>query len=426
MPTPDLPVQTTHGDIDLSSRAFWAQSMEERDAAFAVLRRENPVPWSRPAESDLLPEDDNTRGFWSLTKHEDIRMASRHPEIFSSAGGITMEDFTPEMTEIAQSFIAMDAPRHTQLRGITMEAFKPKNMRRLEGWIRGHARDLVSEMASLGEGDFVKLVSIELPGRIFGSFFGLPPGEIHAKTIDAAQRLLSWPDPDVCGDQTGLELFAGSVLDLHETAAYLVPLRRDNPGDDLMTWLVQAEFEGEKMKDEEIAAFFVLLAVAANDTTRHASAQAIHAFSKYPEQRALLLEDVPGRVEGAVEEVLRWVYPLLHMRRTATRDITVRGSEIKAGDKVVLWYCSGNRDEEVFKDPFTFDILRSPNPHITFGGGGPHFCLGAALARTMLKALLTEVYTRIPDIRAPEPDFLVANFINGIKSLPATWTPERP
>ncbi len=179
------------------------------------------------------------------------------------------------------------------------------------------------------------------------------------------------------------------------------------------------------MTDEEIAAFFVLLAVAANDTTRHASAQAIHAFTEYPGQRALLVEDVPGRVETAVEEVLRWVYPLLHMRRTATQDVTIRGSEIKAGDKVVLWYCSGNRDEEIFDDPFTFNILRSPNPHITFGGGGPHCCLGAALARTMLKSLLTEIYTRIPDISAPEPNFLIANFINGIKNLPATWTPEK-
>ncbi len=171
----------------------------------------------------------------------------------------------------------------------------------------------------------------------------------------------------------------------------------------------------------------MLLAVAANDTTRHASAHAIYALSKYPpEQRDLLVADVPpGRIGTAVEEVLRWASPLLHMRRTATQDFVIGDKEIKAGDKVVLWYISGNRDEDVFDEPFTFDILRNPNPHIAFGGGGPHFCLGAALARTMLKSLLTEVYTRIPDISAPEPGFLVANFINGIKSLPATWTPER-
>ncbi|KKC05929.1 cytochrome P450 [Mycobacterium nebraskense] len=415
----------THKDIDLSARAFWAKSPEERDAAFAVLRAENPVPWSRPAESDLLPPELNTRGFWSLTKQDDIRMASRHPEIFSSAQGITMEDFAPEAVEIAQSFIAMDAPRHTQLRGITTEAFKPKNVRRLEGWIRGHAHDLVSEMAHLGEGDFVQLVSVKLPGRIFGSFFGLPDGELRDKAVTAAQRLVGWTDPNIRGEQSELELFMGAVMDLHEVATVLIPERRANPGDDLMTWMVQAEFDGKKMTDDELKAFFVLMGVASNDTTRHASAHAIAALSKFPDQRALLVEDVEGRVGTAVEEVLRWGSPLLHMRRTATQDITVRGSEIKAGDKVVLWYYSGNRDEDVFEDPHSFNILRNPNPHIAFGGGGPHFCLGAALARTMLKALLTEVYTRIPDISAPEPNYALANFINGVNSLPATWTPEK-
>ncbi len=214
-------------------------------------------------------------------------------------------------------------------------------------------------------------------------------------------------------------------MDLHEVATVLIPERRANPGDDLMTWMVQAEFDGKKMTDDELKAFFVLMGVASNDTTRHASAHAIAALSKFPDQRALLVEDVEGRVGTAVEEVLRWGSPLLHMRRTATQDITVRGSEIKAGDKVVLWYYSGNRDEDVFEDPHTFNILRNPNPHIAFGGGGPHFCLGAALARTMLKALLTEVYTRIPDISAPEPNYALANFINGVNSLPATWTPEK-
>lgn len=415
----------THRDIDLSDRNFWARPHEERDAAFAVLRRENPVPWSRPADSDLLPPEQNLKGFWSLTKHEDTRYASRHPEIFSSAEGITVEDFPVEIRMMSQSFIAMDAPRHTQLRGITLDAFKPRNMLRLQDWIQGHARDLISEISHLGEGDFVDLVSVKLPGRIFGSFFGLPPGELHEKTINAAQRTLGWTDPEVRGDLTAVELFVGAVMDLHETVTTLLPERRANPGDDLLSWMVQAEFDGEKMTDDELKAFFTLLAVAANDTTRHASAHAILAFSQFPDQRDLLVADVEGRVDTAVEEVLRWASPLVHMRRTAVQDVTLRGSEIKAGDKVVLWYSSANRDEDIFEDPFKFDIARNPNPHIAFGGGGPHFCLGAALARTMLRSLLTEVYTRIPDISAPEPRYQVANFINGINSLPATWTPER-
>jgi cytochrome P450 len=416
---------TTHGDIDLSARSFWAKPAAERDAAFAVLRRENPVPWSRPVESDLLPPELNTKGFWSLTKHEDIRLASRHPEIFSSADGVIMESFAPELTELVQSFIAMDAPRHTQLRGITMDAFKPKNMRTLEGWIRNHARDLVGEVAGRGEGDFAVLVSKVLPARIFSSMFGLPPGEMNDRTVDACQRLLAFTDPEVCGDQTGLEVLADAMMDIHMTAAEIVPERRANPGDDLMTWLALAEFDGERMTDDEIGAFLVMVGVAANDTTRHASAAAIHLFSQHPEQRRLLVQDVPGRIDGAVEEVLRCSHPLNHMRRTAIQDTVIRGQEIKTGENVVLWYCSGNRDEEIFDDPFRFDIFRSPNPHVTFGGGGPHFCLGAALARTTLKSLLSEVYTRIPDIHSGEPDFLIGNFSNGIKRLPAEWTPEK-
>jgi cytochrome P450 len=419
-------MSTTLADpLNIAAKAFWAQHPDVRDEAFARIRAEKPVFWSGPAESDLLPPEENVHGFWSLTKHADIQFASRNPKIFSSAKGITMEDFSPEMTEIAQSFIAMDAPRHTQLRGITMDAFKPGNMRKLEGWVRGHARDLIDEMAHLGSGDFVDLVAEPMPGRIFGSFFGLHEGEQHEQTIRAAQDLLSWNDPVVTRGVEPIEHFANCVMTLRLTAAELSEERRANPGDDLMTWLVNAEFEGEGMSDDEIGAFFVLLAVAANDTTRHATAGAIHAFTRFPEQRALLVEDVEGRVEGAVEEVIRYVSPLLHMRRTATQDVEIRGQQIKAGDKVVLWYCSGNRDEEVFDDPYAFDILRDNKRHQGFGGGGPHFCLGNAVARTTLKSLLSEIYTRIPDIEAPEPDFLVANFINGIKSLPATWTPEQ-
>ena len=411
---------------DIAAKDFWAQPWEAREDAFRALRSETPVSWSRPAESDLLPPELNTRGFWSLTKYDDIQFASRHPEIFSSAGGVIMEDFPSVVTEMAQSFIAMDEPRHTALRGITLDAFKPGNMRRLEGWIAQHARELIDEMSHLSGGDFVELVSTQLPARIFGDFFGLEPGsELHARAVTAAGRVLAWTDPEVCGELTPLELFAGSAQELHDVITELVPERRASPGEDLISWIAQAEFEGQTMDDFEIGSLFVLLAVAANDTTRHASAMAISALTEHPAQRALLVEDVTGRVDTAVEEVVRWASPLIHMRRTAARDVILREQEIKAGEKVVLWYCSGNRDEEHWGNPYEFDILRQPNRHQGFGGGGPHYCLGAALARQMLKALLTEIFTRIPDIEAGEPDFLVANFIHGIKRLPVQWTPER-
>ena len=216
-------------------------------------------------------------------------------------------------------------------------------------------------MAHLGEGDFVQLVSVKLPGRIFGSFFGLPEGELRDKAVRAAQRLVGWTDPEVRGDKTELELFMGAVMDLHEVATVLIPERRANPGDDLSTWMVQAEFDGKKMTDDELRAFFVLMGVASNDTTRHASAHAIAADQvPRPARAARRGCRGPGRHRRRGGAALG--SPLLHMRRTATQDITVRGSEIKAGDKVVLWYYSGNRDEDLFEDPHDVQHPARPQP----------------------------------------------------------------
>jgi cytochrome P450 len=411
-------------EYDIATKDFWARPLDEREAAFTAMRRDTPVAWHHPMESDLLPPEENTRGFWSLTKYDDIRFASRHPEIFSSEGGVILEDFPEIVTEMAQSFIAMDAPRHTALRGISLSAFTPANMRRLDGWIQGHARDLISEMAPLGEGDFVQLISSQLPARIFGEFFGLERGsDLYNRAVGAAQHVLAWTDPEVCGDLTPLELFANSAQELHDVIAELIPVRRANPQEDVISWVANAEFEGQMMTDFEIGSFFVLLAVAANDTTRNGSAHAMHAFQQHPEQRALLMEDIPGRIDSAVEEMIRWATPLIHMRRTVKQDVELRGQTLRAGEKVALWYCSGNRDEEHWGNPYEFDILRSPNHHQGFGGGGPHYCLGAALAREMMKSIFSELFTHIPDIQAGEPDMLVANFINGMKRLPVTWTP---
>jgi cytochrome P450 len=407
----------------VGARSFWALPPARRDKAFGVWRREAPVFWSGPAESDLLPPELNTRGFWSLTRYDDIRAASRTPRVFSSAAGITMEDFSAEMTEVAQSFIAMDPPRHTQLRAITEAAFGPRNLRVLRGWLRGQVRELVDAMTPWGEGDFVEHVARPLPARIFGQFFGLSDGALCEKAVDAARRLLSWTDPQSCGPLSGLELFAGAVQDLHQVAMALIPERRERPGEDLLSWVAQARWDGQRMTDSEIAAFFTLLAVAANDTIHHGCAHAVHLLSRFPDQRALLVADPSRRVAGAVEETLRWATPLVHMRRTATAEVTIRGQQIRAGEKVVLWYCSGNRDEDIFTRPHLFDIHRHPNPHLSFGAPGPHACLGAALARSVLRTVLRELYTRIPDIHAAEPQFLVSNFVHGIKSLPATWTP---
>jgi cytochrome P450 len=212
-------------------------------------------------------------------------------------------------------------------------------------------------------------------------------------------------------------------LTLTAAALDLAEKRRSAPGEDLMTALVQAEVDGERLTEEEISAFFVLLAVAGNDTTRHTTSHGMRALCEFPTQRQLLTEDLPGRIETAVEEFVRWATPVMTFRRNATRDAELGGQAIGAGEKVVMFYVSANRDEQAFEHPDRFDVLRSPNRHVGFGGGGPHYCLGASLARTQLRAIFTELLTRLPDIEVGEPEPLVGNFINGIKRMPCRFTP---
>ncbi|MGH3631595.1 MAG: cytochrome P450, partial [Sciscionella sp.] len=219
----------------------------------------------------------------------------------------------------------------------------------------------------------------------------------------------------------------GVLLDglmvLHTVAFALTESRRRQPADDLMTALVQAEVEGNRLTDEEIAAFFVLLCVAGNDTTRQTTSHTMLALQRNPGQRAALMADFDGGIETAVEEFVRWSSPVLSFRRTARRDTEIRGQRITEGEKVVLFYLSGNRDPAVFAEPHTFDISRKPNPHVGFGGGGPHFCLGSHLARMQLRAIFDELLHRLPDIEVGEPEYLAGNFINGIKRLPCRFTP---
>lgn len=402
---------------------FWARPWAERDDVFTRLRAESPISYSPPAESLLVPPEENTAGFWSVFRHEDIVRVSRDPRTFSSASGIFMEDFPEIINQASLSFIVEDAPRHTQLRGIVQRAFSARNVQKLLDDASAVAAELVREIAPRGECDFSKDFARLLPGRLFANFFGVPPGDLRDEAMHCAEMMAAWSDPEELGDLEPIELFGNAAMRLNEIALELTEERRATPGDDLLTWVVQAEFEGERLEDWEIGSFFSLLAAAANDTTRHSLSHALHVFEQNPEQKELWLEDMEGRMDSTIEEILRWASPLLHMRRTALVDTEVAGQEIEAGEKVVLWYCSGNRDEEAFDEPFRFDVLRSPNRHLSFGGGGPHFCLGSNLAKQTIRAALREIYTTMPDITVGEPEFLVANFVHGIKRLPASWTP---
>jgi cytochrome P450 len=409
--------------LDISSHAFWAQVPAERDRAFAELRRERPISWHRPAETDLMPNPDDT-GFWALTRNADIVAASRNPELSSSAavGGVMLEDVPEEVAEAAFSILAMDAPKHARQRKVISSVFTPKRVARIEEQIRDQARQIVDAVAPLGEIDFVEQVAARLPMWTVSEMIGIP-GPDRERVAEAANAMVGWNDPEFIGDGQPIEVLLNALMTLHGAALELSAARREDPAEDLMTALVQAEVDGDRLTDEEIAAFFVLLCVAGNDTTRQTASHTIKALHDHPDQLKLLLEDYEGRIGAAIDEFVRWASPVLTFRRTAKSDTEVGGQPVAAGEKVVMFYRSGNQDDEAFDRPERFDVTRKPNAHVGFGGGGPHFCLGSHLARMQLKALFSELLTRLEGIRVGEPEYLTGNFINGIKRMPVSFTP---
>lgn len=409
--------------LDISTQEFWAQPPDAREERFAELRRERPLSWHPPAETDLLPDPD-APGFWALVTHADIQAVSRDAETFASGqqyGGVMLEDVPEDMLEAAHSILAMDAPRHHRQRKVISSVFTPRRVRQIEEQIAEQARLIVDDLlAGDGSADFVTAVAARLPMWTISQMIGIPP-ERRQEVADAANAMVGWNDPDYIGDGDPMAVLLNGLMTLHTASFELSALRRESPADDLMTALVQAEVDGDALTDEEIAAFFVLLCVAGNDTTRQTSSHAILALDRNPDQKRLLTEEFDDRIKPAVEEFVRWASPVLTFRRTATRDTEIRGQRIAEGERVVLFYHSGNRDEAVFTDPHVFDITRAENPHVGFGGGGPHFCLGHHLAKTQLRALFHQLLTRVPDLSVGEPEFLTGNFINGIKRLPVTF-----
>ncbi|HEX4107483.1 MAG TPA: cytochrome P450 [Solirubrobacteraceae bacterium] len=408
---------------DLHTFAFWGQPREQREAAFRWLRENDPVSWHPPAESLLMPPDENSPGFWAITKHAHIQEISRNPKVFSSASGIFLEDLPPEAGDVF-SFIHLDAPAHTQLRGIVQSAFSPRNMRKMNDWLHEHARAVVAEMAPKGQGDLVEDLAKPLPGRVYAHYIGVEDDAVRERVTRAALQVVAWNEEEHLETMTPLEVIGSAAQELSAVALELAEHRRVTPGDDMLTWLVQAQFEGRRMTDDEIARFFTLLAGAVNDTTGHTIGNAFILLERHPDQKALLLEDFDNRIEGAVEEILRYRPPIVHFRRTALEDYELAGKRIEKGDKVILWYLSGSRDEDVFEDPDRFDITRTNNTrHQAFGGGGPHFCIGAELGRRLVREAIREVYTQMPDVEIGEPTYAMSNFLNNVKSLPASWTP---
>ena len=377
-------INTWHpDDINLSDMEFWKRPWSEREEAFKVLRSQRPISkYDEPSVEGSVIEVPTGAGYYALTRYRDVAEASRHPEIFlSGPGAVSQMDLPTEMVEYFSGMISTDNPKHARLRRIVSNAFNPRNVRAVEDSIERVADETVSRAATSGTGDFVPDVAAPFPLEIICTMMGVPPSEF-ATVLHCSNVILAMGDPDIVPEGTDpilAVLEAGATLTgiMEELGKY----RIDNPIDDITSALVNAEIESEKLTQQELASFFVLLVTAGNETTRTAIAHALHALSEHPDQKARLSADYEGLAKTATDEIVRWASPVIWMRRTLAVDHTLSGFDLKAGDKVLLFYNSANRDEEAFEDPFVFDVGRTPNDHYGFGAPGPHFCLGAHLAR---------------------------------------------
>jgi methyl-branched lipid omega-hydroxylase len=415
-------------DIDLSDRDFWLRSPAERHAVFDLLRRERPFAFfAEPEVPGLQPGP----GYYAVTRLADLDAISSQPAIFSSGqGAVSITDMPADLNEFYGSLISMDDPRHAKIRRIVSKAFTPRVLERLVGSVQEIVDDVLvraRRKAEDGDGtlDVVADIAAPIPLRVICDMMGVPD-EDRALVLSQSNIILSGGDPELIEDQAEpLTAVLEAGIALAGIMERLAAERLERPREDLTTALVTTEVDGEKLSHQEIASFFILLLVAGNETTRNAISQGVLALSEHPEQRARWLAD-PSLGRTAVEEIVRWTSPVTWMRRTATRDGELNGFAFSAGDKFLLFYGAANRDPEAFPDPHVFDVTRDPNPHVGFGAHGPHFCLGAHLARREIAVTFRELLEKLPDLEVTgEPDRLRNSFVNGLKRLPARLTGSR-
>jgi methyl-branched lipid omega-hydroxylase len=415
------PVSHPVAGVDLSLIEFWEQPLDARHADFAKLRALGKPAYFVMPEGPFSTEGG---GYYAFVSHADVSAASRQPDLFSSARGATsIEDLPAEFNEYFGSMINMDDPRHARLRRIVSRAFTPRMIKKFEEDVERTAASIVDDLIGTGPCDFVQHVSARLPLKIICEMMGIGD-EHYDMVLRNTNLILSGADPEFISEDmdTAITQLLTAGKDLADLVSEIAADRAANPQDDVITALATANIDGEQLTPAELGSFFILLVVAGNETTRTAISHALNLFTRHPEQRALLLADLEGRLPGAVEEIVRYASPVIFMRRSVTRDCTLNGHDYREGDRAVLFYWAANRDESVFTDPGNFDIARSPNPHVGFGAAGPHFCLGAHLARREITVMLRELMTKVPDIRAAgEPDRLLSSFINGIKHLPCDF-----
>jgi cytochrome P450 len=406
-------------DADIASHDTYVRSVPH--AAFARMRREDPVAWI---------DDDAGEGFWALTKHADISMVSRDFTRFTASRGIRIEQMADDELEARRTMMEFDPPEHARLRRLVQPGFTPKVVATYEAAFRILAGHVLDEVLPLGEFDFVVEVARELPIRLLCRLLGVPESDA-GKLVGWGDQMISNADPEytpVVIDKVDTEEYrllpfrSPAALEVFRYAEGVALERRQSPQDDIITSLLTAEPDGQPLTDLEFKNFFTLMMVAGNETTRHTISHGLTYLLDHPQQMEQLHDDRAGLSVSATEEILRASSVTMHFRRTAAEDTEIRGRAIKAGDRVVMWYPSANHDEDVFDHPFRFDIRRQPNDHLTFGTGR-HVCLGASLARLEVRVVFEELMQRVTSmVLTGAPDRLRSNFINGVKHLPVRVT----
>ena len=409
--------------IDIADPMFWRRPLATRMADFATLREAEP--FTRVEFDDILTGGKDS--FHSVTRYADVIEVSKSPKVFCSGNGsISIQDMPTDALEFFGSFITMDDPRHARQRGIVGRSFTPRRLQSVLDSVDRICTEVIDDMCEQGEVDLVQAISAPFPLLVICDMMGIPRSEFDT-VMDATNVILGAGDPDMLGGKDIMTAIFEAGLTLTILMNELAEFRRTNPVDDLTSELVHNDLGEDMLAPSDLGPFFILLAVAGNDTTRTATSLGLDLLFNNPEQRQIWQSDVANVTSSAVEEIVRCAAPVTFMRRTATEPVTLSGHDFDTGDKVVMFYGAANRDPRVFDDPEAFDVRRDPNPHVGFGGPGPHFCLGAHLARRELAVIFRQIFDRLPDIEpAGDPVFLEAMgipLVGGVKRFPVRFTP---
>lgn len=410
----------------LADPTFWHQQLDDRMAQFVEIREQGAI---LPIEVEN-PFTATTETVYAVTQYDEVAHISKHPDDFCSGRGATaLFDLPMEMLEFFGGFINMDNPRHAHQRRIVAKAFTPTELAGVLASVETICTEVIDGFCERGEADLVESLSQPFPLLVICDMMGIPRSQFRT-VLDATNVILGGGDPEYFGENGGIEKLIEAGMALATLMSELIEERRANPTDDLTSRLVHHDLDEDLLTPSEITSFFVLLVVAGNDTTRTAISHGVDLLSRNPEQRAIWQADVEAVMPTAVEEIVRAASPVTYMRRTATRDLTVSGHDLHEGDRLVLFYGSANRDPRRFDDPERFDVRRAPNPHVGFGGPGPHFCLGAHLARRELAVVFRELFRRLPDLEVDGPAVPLESagipLVTGIKRLPIRFTPTAP